>query len=57
MQVSLVDSISNKDMSITVDMGQSTHCYFLFNFSLKGERGSPGPVGPPGEKGVTVSHK
>lgn len=30
---------------------------FFFNFMLKGERGSPGPVGPPGEKGVTVSHK
>lgn len=30
---------------------------FFFNFMLKGERGSPGPVGPPGEKGVMVSHK
>jgi len=37
--------------------GKSARYYFLFHFSLKGERGSPGPVGPPGEKGVTVSQK
>lgn len=28
-----------------------------FFLLLKGERGSPGPVGPPGEKGVMVSYK
>lgn len=37
--------------------GKSAYCYFLLIFLLKGERGSPGPVGPPGEKGVMVSHK
>lgn len=49
------------DMPGSVDMEQvrerALNCCFLFILLLKGERGIPGPVGPPGEKGVMVSHK
>lgn len=45
--------------SVNMEKGEDySMVFFFFVFLLlKGERGSPGPVGPPGEKGIMVSYK